>query len=239
MARTVADEKKSLREILSDARNYLRVAQVDSWSSDICSRVFASPEYQRSSTVSLYSAKNNEVLSDPILDEALHSGRRVFYPRIEGRSLKLVRILSASELKPGRFGIREPCGDEAVSPVELKDTVVCVPGLAFSPLGQRLGRGGGYYDRLLAAISPAALLFGLAYSFQLLDCIPETGGDRRVHCVFTESAVYVAPNRAAETGEQDSQPTKEVHPRVSLDGARGAGDRRDRNADREPASEPK
>ena len=235
----MADEKKSLREILIDARNYLRLAQVDSWSSEICSRIFASTEYQRSSTVLLYSSKNNEVLTDPLLDEALRSGKQVFYPRIEGRSLKLIRTHAAAELRPGRFGVCEPCGDEAVSPVELNDTVVCVPGLAFSPLGQRLGRGGGYYDRLLAEISPAALLFGLAYSFQLLDRIPETGSDRRVHYVFTQSAVYAAPNRAVWTGEQGHKQTEEVHPGVSLDGARGAGDRRDRNADREPASEPK
>lgn len=239
MARTMADEKEYLREILSDARDCLSPNQVDSWSSEISSRILASPEYQRSSRIVLYSSIGKEVRADSIFDHALRSGRAVFFPKIQAKHLVLIRVQSTSELRPGRFGISEPSGEEAVPPVDVDDAVVCVPGLAFTPNGQRLGRGGGYYDRLLSTISPQASLLGLAYSFQLLDRLPESDGDRRVDLVFTQSAVHAALNRSASTSGPHVKQSKEVHPRVSLDGAPGAGDRRNRGADRKPASEPK
>ncbi|HEY2664640.1 MAG TPA: 5-formyltetrahydrofolate cyclo-ligase [Candidatus Binataceae bacterium] len=235
----MADEKKYLREILTEARNCLSPNQVDSWSSAICSRILASPDYQRSRRVVLYASVSKEVRADSILDDALRSGRLVFFPKVEAKHLVLIRVRAASELKPGRFGINEPSGGQTVPAPELDDAVVCVPGLAFSPSGQRLGRGSGYYDRLLSTISPQAALLGLAYSFQLIDRLPESDGDRRVHQVFTQSAVHAAPNRAVWIREPHAKQSKEVHPRVSFDGTSGAGDRRNRDADREPASESK
>jgi 5-formyltetrahydrofolate cyclo-ligase len=235
----MADEKKYLREILSDARDCLSPNQVDAWSLEICSRILASPEYQRSSRIVLYSSVGKEVRADSIFELGLRSGRSVFFPKIQAKHLVLIRVRSASELKPGRFGIAEPSGQEALPAGDLDDAVVCVPGLAFSPSGQRLGRGGGYYDRLLSTISPQVSLLGLAYSFQLLDRLPESKGDRRVHYVFTQSAVHAAPSHAVSISGVHAKQSKEVHPRVSLDDAPGAGDRRNRGADREPASEPK
>jgi 5-formyltetrahydrofolate cyclo-ligase len=61
--------------------------------------------------------------------------------------------------------------------------------LAFGPQGQRLGRGGGHYDRFLAALPREAITVGLAYSFQLLDRIPQESFDRRLQIIITESAL--------------------------------------------------
>ena len=78
---------------------------------------------------------------------------------------------------------------------DLERALICVPGVAFGPAGQRLGRGGGYYDRSIAALAPQTVTAGLAYSFQVLDRLPESPDDRRLGLIVTESAVH----RAAAT----------------------------------------
>jgi 5-formyltetrahydrofolate cyclo-ligase len=95
----------------------------------------------------------------------------------------------------GKFGILEPPAHaRAIAPAALGGALVCVPGLAFGIEGQRLGRGGGHYDRFLAALSPEAVTVGLAYSFQLLDRVPEGPSDRRLNFIVTESALYRRPS---------------------------------------------
>jgi 5-formyltetrahydrofolate cyclo-ligase len=71
--------------------------------------------------------------------------------------------------------------------------------VAFSHTGQRLGRGGGYFDRALAALGPLTITAGLAYSFQLLDWLPQSPNDRRLDLIFTESAVHVAAFRSVSS----------------------------------------
>jgi hypothetical protein len=95
---------------------------------------------------------------------------------------------------------------------------VCVPGVAFGLEGQRLGRGGGHYDRFIGQLGGEAITVGLAFSFQLLDRIPETGLDRRLNFIVTESEVHracEAPLPARRTR------TKEVNPGGSNHGNPG------------------
>jgi 5-formyltetrahydrofolate cyclo-ligase len=118
-------------------------------------------------------------------------------------------VSDLSELAPGAFGILEPAAAGALEAGELGPALVCVPGVAFTPAAARLGRGGGYYDRLLAALSAEAVTAGLGYSFQLIDRLPEQLHDRRLDLVVTESAVYatsVAPHAAAQTSDQGGSP---------------------------------
>ena len=68
--------------------------------------------------------------------------------------------------------------------------VVFVPGLAFGAQGQRLGRGGGFYDRFLASTGPGITTVGLGYSFQVLEWLPEEPWDRRLDYVVTERAIH-------------------------------------------------
>lgn len=211
MAKPVADKKKYLREILRESRAALIPSQAEALSLRIQAHLLECGVYGEASTVVLYCAQENEVRTDRLLDDALRSGRRVLFPRVDRkrRLLELVRVSDPAELAPGTFGILEPTGSEVISHRELNHALVCVPGLAFSPSGQRLGRGGGYYDRLITQAGPAAVTAGLAYSFQLLDALPESAGDRRVQFVITESTVYTggnAPRSRAGRSEQGGTP---------------------------------
>jgi 5-formyltetrahydrofolate cyclo-ligase len=214
MARTVADEKKNLRAVLSESRDALFREFADARSEIVQRRLIASEFYRAASAIVLYAAKGNEVSTDIILADSIGAGRAVFYPQIEtataSGTMVARRVRDRAELHRGAYGILEPpTSAEALEPSSFRHILICVPGVAFGLEGQRLGRGGGYYDRFIARIGDEAISVGLAYSFQLLDRIPETEHDRRLNFILTESALHRAceaplPARATRT--------KEVHP---------------------------
>jgi 5-formyltetrahydrofolate cyclo-ligase len=188
----VADDKKYLRQVLGECRSGLPKGFVAAASRRVQLRVLESSFYKATPTIVLYAAKDNEVSTDLLLDDALASQRRVLLPKVirEIHELAIVRVRNFAELIPGNFGILEPTGAEIVPVADLGPSLFCVPGVGFCLTGQRLGRGGGYLDRTLAAIGPQTITAGLAYSFQLLDRLPQSPNDRRLNLIFTESALH-------------------------------------------------
>ncbi|HKV55542.1 MAG TPA: 5-formyltetrahydrofolate cyclo-ligase [Candidatus Binataceae bacterium] len=190
----MADDKKYLRKILRECRSALPRAYVASASGAVQRRLMASAAYRDADAVVLYAAKDNEIATGELLAGVLASGRLALMPKVvlDSHDLRLIRVNDPSELAPGAFGLLEPTGAEIVPLAGLVRALICVPGVAFSPVGQRLGRGGGYYDRMLAATGPQVITAGLAYSFQLLDRLPESPNDRRLNLIVTESAMHAA-----------------------------------------------
>jgi 5-formyltetrahydrofolate cyclo-ligase len=215
MATTVADEKKNLRAIMIACRDALPCERAAAWSESVERRVLASETWRDASALVLYAAADNEVSTDRILTDAIASGRAVFYPRVDASTGMIVarRIRDRSELARGAYGILEPSeSSEVLDRKSFAKILVCVPGVAFGLEGQRLGRGGGHYDRFIGQLGREAITVALAYSFQLLDRIPETGLDRRLNFIVTESVVHracEAPLPARRTR------TKEVNPGAS------------------------
>jgi 5-formyltetrahydrofolate cyclo-ligase len=219
MATTVADEKKNLRAIMIACRDALPGERAAAMSDIVQRTVLASESYRDASAIVLYAAIGNEVSTDLILTDALRSGRAVFYPRVEAGMIVARRIHDRAELARGAYGILEPPESaEVLDSKSFTKILVCVPGVAFGLEGQRLGRGGGHYDRFIGQLGREAITVGLAYSFQLLDRIPETGLDRRLNFIVTESDVHracEAPLPARRTR------TKEVNPGGSNHGNPG------------------
>jgi 5-formyltetrahydrofolate cyclo-ligase len=139
--------------------------------------------------VALYSATGAEVSTRAILNDALESGRRVFYPRTcpDGGG-EFIAVLSESDLRIGRYGICEPVGGDGLCEADCRSLAIFVPGVAFDRMGNRLGRGQGWYDRILAGL-PGSTTLALAYEFQLVESVPVSGWDRRVHYIVTENFV--------------------------------------------------
>ncbi|MFZ0679819.1 5-formyltetrahydrofolate cyclo-ligase [Candidatus Binatus sp.] len=221
MATTVADEKKNLRAIMIACRDALPGERAAAWSESVQRKVLASESYRDASAIVLYAAIGNEVSTDLILADALASGRPVFYPSIDvaGKTIVVRRIRDRAELVPGAYGILEPPPSaEVLDRKSFAKVLVCVPGVAFGIEGQRLGRGGGHYDRFIARLGGEAITVGLAFSFQLFDRVPETELDRRLNFIVTESEVHracEAPLLARRTR------TKEVNPGGSNHGNPG------------------
>lgn len=112
-------------------------------------------------------------------------GRKKFYlPRVSGVNLELLPY-DESTLADGYNHIKEPTGDN-IFPVEKIDIIVA-PGVAFDRKGRRLGRGKGFYDRLLAETK--ATKIGVGYEFQLVDEIPAESHDVPMDIVITEQTI--------------------------------------------------
>lgn len=153
-------------------------------------RVLALPAYLRTRLMHTYvSSLGNEMDTRLLIQCALEQGRRIVVPvvRRKSRRLRHAEIGSLHDLRPDQWGLLSPMpGRERwVRDITAIDLVL-VPGVAFDTNGNRLGMGGGYYDRFLAGT--AALRVGLTYDELLLEKINPDPHDVRMD-------VVVAPSR--------------------------------------------
>jgi 5-formyltetrahydrofolate cyclo-ligase len=155
----------------------------------IQARALQFPPYLLRRSVALYNPIQNEVETGEIRDHALVTGKNVFFPRFGLKdSLELIKIESATQFSQGRFGVLEPTGERRLARRDQEELVIFAPGVAFDVRGNRLGRGKGWYDRLIKELE-GAILVALAYDFQIVDQVPAEEWDQRVHYVITERSV--------------------------------------------------
>ena len=153
----------------------------------IFQRVRRLPEMREARVVMGFLPLSDELNTRPILEYLLSRGGRVYVPRklVHERRITPVRLTNLNDLRNGAYGIPEPVTEEtcAVSEIDF----ILVPARAFDRRGNRLGRGGGFYDRLLARDDFRALRCGLAFSCQVLQQVPTASGDLPVHILVTEN----------------------------------------------------
>lgn len=148
--------------------------------------LWALPPLAHARCLLLFAALPDELPTDGIAEEARRRAIQVVYPRClpEHSRLSLHRT-TAAELRPGKFGIREP--DPACERVAVEEVdAALVPGLAWDRAGRRLGRGAGYYDRLFADPAWRGFRCGLFLACQEVAAIPTDPWDAPLHAVATE-----------------------------------------------------
>ncbi len=124
-------------------------------------------EHPEHLTVAIFAALPGEPDLLPLV--RLHPERRWLLPKVHGDALSFHEVTDPeNELITGAFGIREPRADSALIPIPEIDVFLC-PGLAFDLLGNRLGRGRGFYDRMLEMARLDALKLGVCFPYQLVD----------------------------------------------------------------------
>lgn len=144
--------------------------------------------FARSPEIVAYSALVGEVDLRSVVDAAHSAGKRLLLPRMVGEDLEFAPVDEGEELIRGRFGVLEPGARRAARPVD-PFAIVLVPGVAFDRQGGRLGRGAGYYDRALSDIrrlSVSTTFIGVGFPRQIIDNVPMTSQDVRMHGILTE-----------------------------------------------------
>lgn len=155
----------------------------------LCENILAHPWFLEARTVMGFSAIFPEPEITPVLEACLRMGKTLVLPRCGAAgSMTARRVASLSELESGAFGISEP--PEAlpvIDPAQLD--LIVTPGLAFSPVGGRLGRGKGYYDRFLPKTRGRVL--GVCLESAVLEQIPMEAHDRFMDAVITDRRVIL------------------------------------------------
>ncbi len=189
---TISAEKEPLRTSIFRERRALSGAICRQKSREIAVRLFASRGFASARCVHCYLATPTEVQTDDIIRESLRRKKRVVVPTTgEDGTPGLCEM--TGPLQVGPLGILQPapCHPVPVGEVDLW----IVPGVGFGRDGGRLGRGGGFYDRLLARTD--GIVIGLAFDFQVLDRVPTEPQDRFVDYVITESETIVCQENAS------------------------------------------
>ncbi|MCL2337940.1 MAG: 5-formyltetrahydrofolate cyclo-ligase [Firmicutes bacterium] len=184
--------KKELRKSVLSARNRLTAEEIKDNSHAVGDRFLTLEAYLRANTVMAYVNFSSEVQTGTIIRDALHRGKKVVVPITDVANKKLTpsQLLHFPEdLIPGTWGILEP-RPECVRPVQPAEIdLVIVPGVAFDTSGNRLGYGGGFYDRFLLHTKPDCLYAALAFEMQIRPNVYPGEYDLPVHLLCTEKRV--------------------------------------------------
>lgn len=177
--------KREVRERALALRDALLPAERTAYSKEIIDRMIHLDCYRNAEALLVYVSFRSEVETKTLIEKALLDKKAVFAPAVSGREMEFFRITSLSELKSGYQGIPEPAQEAKDSYrawVRQREnaptkTLLCMPGAAFDRERNRIGYGGGYYDRYLSAISNEPVMrniesAALAFSCQIFTKIP-------------------------------------------------------------------
>lgn len=184
--------KNELRKSVIAARNRLVEEEIEDKSAAVAHRLLGLDEYLKAGTVMAYVDFRNEVQTGSIIRDALRRGKRVVVPvtDVPGKKLTPAQITDfPGDLAPGAWGILEP-KPERLRPVPPEEIdIVIVPGVAFDTAGNRLGYGGGFYDRFLLQTRPDCVYAALAFELQVRPNVYPGEHDLPVHMLVTEDRV--------------------------------------------------
>lgn len=148
------------------------------------------PAFRKASSFAVYHALPDEVQTAAFI-ERWADQKAIYLPVICGEDIQLHLYRKESALMPGAFGILEPIPEQReVNPTP---DLMLIPGVAFDRELNRMGRGKGYYDRLLKEPElKDTLRIGVCFSFQLVDRVPVSTDDITMHMLVTDEAVIPA-----------------------------------------------
>lgn len=178
-------EKKVLRQHYKAVRNSITQGEKAAMDKRIFSSFIASEYFNEFSTFLIYVSCAGEADTRSIIEFALKNGKHVAVPYCHGSNMSFYEIKSLNDLTDGAFGIPTVDISNATEITDFRGSPCIVPALAFDINGNRLGYGGGYYDRFLAANKVPTL--GLCYEKCIASQIPAESFDIKIDCILTEN----------------------------------------------------
>ena len=174
--------KQEIRKEIKQVKLDINKEDREAAAIEVMAKIESLPQFSKAENILLYNALADELPTECMLNKWSES-KNLFLPVVDGNDL-IIKRYDKSSVKVGAFGIIEPLGDEIDS--SIIDFIV-VPGVAFDKNLNRLGRGKGYYDRLLSNCK--AFFAGIGYHIQVLDNIPVEEHDIKMNCIITEREI--------------------------------------------------
>ena len=188
-----SDRKKNeLRHKRRQVRSELTTANRDEASARICDTVTRAGYFRRSRNIGCYLPGDEEVDTWPIISRAFSMGKQISAPVLRKNGLMRFRELDADTgLSPNQFGLLEPQQGEFIDPQRLD--IVITPLVAFDSSGNRIGMGGGYFDRCFAFLKRRKIwlhpkLIGVAFDCQRVTSISPNPWDIALFRIVTEAS---------------------------------------------------
>lgn len=187
----MSDEKRLLREEVLARRAALGEEERHAKSQKIQSNVSQIREFQDASTIMLFLNFQDEVETTELAQKVLDQGKRLILPRCGPNYTLLPAIIKDLEkdIEPGMWGIREPKKEGLIEVEPQEIDCIIVPGAAFDQKGNRLGYGGGFYDRFLERVRPNTPLIAIAFHCQIVDRVPVGEFDKKIPMLVTEQGI--------------------------------------------------
>jgi len=186
----IQTRKQTLRQRIIAARREVSASDRLNWSNNIVRLICDHPAYHQAKTVLGYLNFGAEFEAELWVKQALVDNKRVLLPRVNTGSkyLDLYQIRDLeNDVAPGAWGIREPLATRLDKFDAMEDlNFVLLPGVAFTRDGERLGYGGGFYDKLLARLPHQPNLVAGAFNMQLVGTLPQETTDYKVEWLVTE-----------------------------------------------------
>jgi 5-formyltetrahydrofolate cyclo-ligase len=184
------EEKKILRNKILSIRDSLNRNEKEIMDNEIFNKLKNTELYKNARNIFIYISFSNEINTINIIKKALEDKKDVFIPKIykTNKSMKAIKLNSFDDLKKNSMGILEPIDDSKYIEKENIDLIV-VPGVVFDKDCNRIGYGGGYYDRYLKDIAYKNNKVVLAYDLQVIDKIESEEHDIKVDYIITNSKI--------------------------------------------------
>lgn len=176
--------KSEFRRFFLNLRREMDEYTIREKSNQIINNLLKSNLYKNASSIFVYVSKNKEVDTRDFIEKALADGKKIYVPKIKSREIIAVKLNDISELEVGRFDIPTSMSEDSITNPDL---TIC-PGLSFDDDKNRLGFGGGYYDRFLA--KNQGIKIGLMISEFASSKIPTDSWDIKMDYVITEDEIF-------------------------------------------------
>lgn len=188
--------KKEIRKEILSLRRALDEETAALASQVVCRRIMEISEYEEAENVCLYIPINNEVDVMLLAEEAAAAGKKVWVPKViskgsKGEAGEMVfnryEGMGQESTVTGAYDITESTSDEILTPDE--KTVIIMPGAVFTPWKDRIGYGGGFYDRFISE-HPMCKTIAACYDLQIVPEIPAEEFDVKPDYVVSETSIY-------------------------------------------------
>lgn len=181
----IISQKKEIRKAIRELKRCVDMEWMLQASDAIMSKLELLDLFKVAETILLYHALPDEVQTAAFLDK-WYKTKRILIPLVSGDDL-ILKVYSPDKVVPGYKGIPEP-SDDAETVEASGVQLAIVPGVAFDKDCNRLGRGKGFYDRLIPDLR--CPLVGLGFDFQIVDQVPVEIFDRKLDMVITQSNLF-------------------------------------------------
>ncbi len=192
--------KSEIRKMMKAVKSEFEPMMVSFAGQVIGYKVMALDEYKDTDIIFIYVDYNKEVCTETLIEDALKNGKKVAVPKVykhelssettDGSYMKFHYITSMDDLTPGYNGIKEPDSQLPVADYDSANAVMIMPVVAFDKEKNRVGYGGGYYDKYLDS-HQVAYKIGIAYEEQKVDTIDDISDhDIKVDIIITQKDVY-------------------------------------------------